>query len=103
MTKKPDILQSINDFIFENSLFLSLQDGESFEGIYKGYEIVPSTFDPEKTVLSYTFEINETEKPFKSGSLKLAQQMKDIKEGTKVEISRSGEGPKTTYQVKIIE
>ena len=102
MVKKPTELKSINDFIFENSLFLSLQDGESFEGIYKGYEIVPSTFDPEKEVLSYNFEVNGTEKPFKSGSLKLAQQLKDIASGTNVRISRSGEGSKTTYKVEVL-
>src|SRR3990167_6957107 len=92
--------QDIDKFIFDNSLFLNLQDGESFEGIYKGYEIVPSTFDPDKEVLAYNFEVDGVEKPFKSGSLKLARQMKEIEEGTTVKISREGSGSKTTYTVE---
>lgn len=102
MTTKKEAEKSINDFIFENSLFLSLQDGESFEGIYKGYEAVPSTFDPEKEVLAYNFEVNGVEKPFKSGSLKLAVQMKDVAIGTIVKVSRTGQGAKTTYKVDVI-
>lgn len=102
MATKKEMEKSINDFIFENSLFLSLQDGESFEGIYKGYQAVASTFDPEKEVLSYDFEVNGIVKPFKSGSLKLAQQMKDVAKETKVRISRTGEGSKTTYKVEVL-
>ena len=77
----------------ETSPFIRLQDGESLEAVYNGYKIIPSRLDPDKETVQYKLG----EKYFESSSGALAKQFDEIKEGTKIKITRQGTGNKTKY------
>lgn len=80
----------------ENSKFIKIKSGESFEGVYEGYkEGVNMNGEP---AIIYKFDGKE----FKSSSAKLAESFDKIAKGTKVKISREGEGLQTKWEVETL-
>jgi hypothetical protein len=70
--------------------YLTLEDGESTEAVYKGFKMVPSTFDPEKENFRFMLEIKiagETQLKFwDTSSNKIAFIFDQCKEGDRVVI-----------------
>lgn len=94
--------KTLGDFVKDNSKFLKLGNGESFEGVYKGYKVGPSKFDPEKETCVYKFSCEgEDEKfvYFQTASVAVAKIFSQYKGGEKVKITRQGEGTNTKYKI----
>lgn len=80
----------------DNSKFIKLESGESFEGEYEGHkEALNMNQEP---TIQYKIE----GKTFNSSSGALAMTMSDIKIGTKVRITKFGAGMQTKYQVEVL-
>jgi len=90
--------KSLDEFIEENSSFITLADGESIEGKYEGYEVTSSFFNPDKEVIQY--KING--KVLSTSSVKTAKEFAKVKEGDIVKVTRIGTGNKTLYKVEKI-
>ena len=86
----------------EQSDFISLKDGEEFTGVYKGWKLVGSRFDPEKQIPRFTFEINGKEKSMDNGNGSLLDFLDGITEGQTVNIKRTGEKVQTKYHGTIV-
>lgn len=78
----------------ENSRFIKLSDGESFEGTFEG-------FAKSKYMGKEIIEYSLSGKTLSSSSGRLALVFDSIKPGTKVKVTRTGEGLKTFYDVEI--
>lgn len=93
--------RTLNDFVKDNSKFLRLANGESFEGVYRGYKITSNQFDPEKETVVYKLEYTDG-KPafFQTASVAVARVLGKFKGGETVKIVRHGEGTKTKYEIK---
>ena len=92
---------TLKEWADKNSPFLRLEDGESAVLTYKKYEFVPSTYDPKKQVVQYTFEdLEGNEKLWGSSSNKIARFFADKVGGELVEIKREGVERNTKYDIK---
>lgn len=92
-----DILSDISDFI-------SLKDGESFEGKFVSAKQVVSRFDPEQESIEMTFEVNGKEKT--TSGVRLARMILDagVKENDMVKVTRvSTKGTKVEWKVVKLE
>ena len=84
---------------FKNSKFLALGDGESFKAKLKDSKAVTSRFDAEKEIIRYTFEFPDgVVKYWENGSGKNLEILSGLY-GHTVEITRSGEGNSTKYEI----
>ena len=93
---------TLKEWADKNSPFLRLENSEVIDLVYKKFEIVPSSFDPKKESVQYTFEDREgDEKYWTSSSNKIARFFADRVEGEVVRIKREGEGRETKYTVEI--
>ena len=98
-TKEEVVAGKLGDWGRQNSKFLVLKDGDEYTGIYQGFSIVPSHFDPAQTTCAYNLD----GMIFNSSSRKLAVQMDNVPHNSKVRIKRKGNGAKTSYSVEVIE
>lgn len=77
----------------KRSPFLQLGAGESIVAIYKGYKMVPSSFDPEKENFRFLLGINvlgeEMTKYWDTGANRIALVFDEMKEGEKVKITKT--------------
>ena len=94
-------MKDLENYVKENSKFLSVQDGETVIMVYKGYEIVSDRFNPGKQTVSYLLQYPDSEKAIQwnKSSNKIAAQMKDITIGETISITRQGEGMGTKYRI----
>lgn len=84
---------------FRNSKFLALRDGESFKAKLKDSKAVTSRFDAEKEVIRYTFEFPDgTTKFWENGSGANLEILSALYNKV-VEITRSGTGNATKYEI----
>ena len=92
-------LQSIYEDAKKKGRFISLGEGESFEGEFVGVEQTTGQFGEVNT---FTFLIEGEEKILNSKSFKLLKGMIDaeVKEKDKVKITKEGTGFKTTFSVE---
>ncbi len=83
----------------KKSMFVSLADGESFEGEFVSVEKTTGQFGE---VNSFHFLIDGEEKLLNSKSFKLLKNMigAKVKEGDKVKITKTGQGFKTNFTVE---
>lgn len=91
----------LNDILNDLSTFIKLQDGESFEGVFKEARKVPSFFNPENETVELVFDIEGKEKT--TTGLRLGRELKNagVKEGDMVKVTRvSTKGTKVEWQVK---
>ena len=92
--------KNLNDFVKDNSKFLRLSDKESFEGVYKGYKVGPSHFDPEKETVNYKLAYDDGKAVFfQTASVAVAKIFGKMKGGEKIKITRHGAGTKTQYKI----
>ena len=93
----------LQDYIKRNSKTVMLKDGETIEVVYRGFKIGANRFDPEKESVYYSLETEFGVKSFQSGALGLANIFDNISEGSKIRLTRHGEGNKTKYKVEVFE
>lgn len=84
--------------------YFTLENGESIKVKFLSFRTKPSTFDPEKQVVEYKFQLEDGKtKTWDNGSAKTADKFDKVKEGQWVVLSRVGEGTKTEYFVKVLD
>jgi len=94
--KKEGGVGKLAEWSKENSKFIKIADGESYEGEYQGYSIGTNmNGDP---AIIYKLDGKE----LKSSSAKLASMFDKLDIGTRVKISRSGEGLQTKWKLETI-
>ena len=75
------------------SAFLKLEGGESIVAIYKGFKIIPSSYDPDKDmfrfILNITVDGEEMQKYWDTGSGKVAMVFDTLESGDKVKITKN--------------
>ena len=86
----------------EKSLFVSIAPGESFVGEFVSVERITDQFGERN---SFTFLVDGEEKKLNSQSFRLLENMKKagVAEGSKVKITKEGEGFKTNYIVELVK
>lgn len=95
--------ESLEDIMFDISDFLSLKDGESFEGKFIKAEKVPSGFNPEDLTVQLTFEIDGQEKKITGARLAKELLKIGVKEGESAKVTRvSTKGTKVEWKVEKI-
>ena len=97
-------MKTLNQYSKERSTFISIDAGESYTGIYRGYKFIEKdSFGETKEYARYMLEDLEDGKvrTFDSLSVGLARAMSGVKEGQEVTISRTGEGRNTKYEVEV--
>ena len=93
--------KTLDQYAKENSKFLTLGDGEKFEGYYVAYRIVPNSFDPEKETIVYKLKHKTGEFTYlQSASTYCAKMFGKLKEGDAVKVTRHGIGMKTKYLIE---
>lgn len=94
-------MSELANFAKRNSQYISLADGESFEGEYRGFKVGVNTLDPSKEVVIYQFETEYGVKSFKSGSCALARLFDNVAKDSHIKITRTGEGNQTKYKLEM--
>jgi hypothetical protein len=93
--------KTLNQFVKDNSKFLRLADGESFEGAYVGYKIATNSYDPEKEMVVYKLRYEDGKEVFwQTASCAVAKLFSKFKGGEKIVITRHGELTNTKYEIK---
>lgn len=81
------------DKVKERSPYLKLENGESIEATYKGYKMVPSTYDPEKENFRFLLEVEllgeKVVKYWDTGSNKVAMVFDVLSPGDRVKITKN--------------
>lgn len=84
------------DFAKRNSSFIRFDEDGVIEGIFGGMKsVLKEVFGEEKEVMRYKID----DKTFDSQSVKLAELMDSIPVGSKVRITKTGQGMDTKYEV----
>ena len=96
----------LSEYVAKNSKYLALDDGESFTGKFKGYEMEVN--EKGEQVPCYKFEDEfKTSKSLTTQSKVLAKFFDEddgkAKLGAIVKITREGKGNKTRYAVELIK
>jgi hypothetical protein len=92
--------KNLNDFVKDNSKFIRLDDGESFEGTFKSFKVVSSQFDPEKETVVYKLAYLDGKESFwQTSSVRVAKLFSKFKGGEIVKITRHGKGNETKYEI----
>lgn len=93
-------MKNLNDFVRDNSKFLRLEDGESFEGFYLTFKVTGSKYDPEKETVIYKLRYEDgKEVYFQTASVAVAKTFGKLKGGEKIKIKRKGAGTNTQYLI----
>lgn len=83
----------------KRSPYLQLEAGESVVAKYKGYKLVPSSYDPTKENFRFILTVNidgqDFEKFWDSGSTKVAMIFDTVDENDEVKITKFVENPGT--------
>lgn len=93
-------MKDLDSYIKQNMKFLTIEDGESVQLIYKGYSIIPDRFKGGETI-SYLFQYPDSEKTisWNKGSSRIAREMKKMAPGDLLQITRNGVGFETKYRI----
>lgn len=95
-------MNDLGDYVNRNQKYIIIKDGDSFEGRYIGFQVVPAYNDPTKETGAYSFEIDGIGKIFKTASVKFANAMKKVDKGQTLRITRHGEMLKTHYDITVL-
>lgn len=98
--------KTLSEFERITSTFITIEDGKSYTGIYKGYKIVEKDFKgTSNTYARYLLEdpVDGITRNFDSRSGSLARQFNKIAKGETVIINRTGERLNTKWMVKIAD
>ena len=91
----------LNSFIKRHSKFLKLADGETITVVYMGYVVGADPRNPDVEKVTYKLKPMDYENALflGSSSVKLARQLKDISVGETIQLTRTGLGKETSYEV----
>jgi len=98
--------KSLEDYAKEQSNFISLKDGEHYDGIYRGYKYVEKEMRGETNeYVRFMIEdlVDNRVRNLDSRSGRLARKMGQVIPGTKIKITRSGESFETDYKIETSE
>ena len=84
------------------SAYLKVLPGEELTVIFQGFKEIPSTYDPEKTAIQYSFIVEGEKKYWTNGSPKVAIFFDDKKEGDIVKIKNVGVADKGKYELSAV-
>jgi len=94
---------SLNDIVNDLSDFISLTDGQSFEGKYVGALKIPSPFDNTKETIELQFDIGGKVKTMTGARLAREMLKTGVKEKDTIKITRvSTKGTKVEWKVEKI-
>jgi hypothetical protein len=88
-----------NEFLKDTVEFITLEDGESFEGKYLTAEFLPTGGYKGAATMDYSFEKLDRKYSLKTTSKTFAQRMEKVAENTNLKITRYGTGPDTKYDI----
>lgn len=91
------------DEVKKRSPYLQVEDGESVVAIYRGFKMVPSSFNPEEDIFRFTLGIGEEEKFWDTGSNKVAMVFDHVKEGEEVKITKSVVNGKNNWKLEPVK
>ena len=93
--------ENLNDILNDLSDFISLQDGQSFEGKYVGAAKAQSQFDPDKETVELSFEVNGKIKTTTGTRLAREVVKAGVKDGEMVKVTRvATKGTKVEWKVE---
>lgn len=87
--RKGVFMGQLADLARQRSPFLRLEANESVIGKYKGFKMVPSTFDVDKENFRFLIETAYGIKYWDTGSNKVAMVFDECKEGDAVKITKT--------------
>lgn len=92
----------LEEFINRNQKYVSLQDGESWKGIYQGYSIGINSFGNETVFWKFKPVGGNNIVTWQNATPRVALTMKKYKQGDCLEIKRQGskENPPTRYDIE---
>ena len=97
------------DKVKARSPFLRLEAGESVVATYKGYKMIPSTYDPDNDIFRFILEIEvdgeKQQKYWDTGANKVAMVFDPLTRGDQVKITKNIDNAgtpkeKTNWQVE---
>ena len=92
--------KTLHDYVKDNSKFLRLDNGESFEGTYVGFKVTGSRFDPGKETVVYKVKYDDGKEVFfQTASIAVAKLFSKFRGGEKIRITRTGSGTNTKYKI----
>jgi hypothetical protein len=93
--------KSLDQFLKDNAKYIKINDGESIEVEYQSYRVIADRFNPGEETIEWSFKYPEAEKsiPWTNKSKSVIEDMKKFKPGEFIRVTRTGEGPKTTYEI----
>lgn len=102
MAKEKEVVSGgLGDMLSDISDFISLVDGQSFEGTFVKAEKVQSRFDVDKETLELTFNVGGKDKTCSGVRLARELHKAGIAEGDKVKVTRvSTKGTKVDWKVE---
>jgi hypothetical protein len=95
-------------FVASRQKYLKLEDQDEFQGYFIGYKIIADKFkiseDPKATTVLYAFRTKE-DRPLEwtCGNVSVANKLVKAKPGQEIRIKRLGKGPKTVYDVVLVD
>lgn len=92
----------LDKFADENSMYLTLADGEEVDVTYDGYEVTKNPYDLTKDIVLYKVIKGTLPKVFKSGSVAVAKKMSKMLVGQRIRIKRMGTGTNTKYEILML-
>lgn len=94
---------TLDTFIKNNRQFIKIKAGETFRGVYRGFEqVVVTSFGQKKEAINYLLQEHGTERvvPWQSSSLAVADKMKNFSVGEEIIIKRTGStATDTKYEI----
>lgn len=99
----------LSDLAKERTPYFTMELGETVRGIYKGFKMVPSTFDPEKDNFRFIIEVNGKNKFWDTSSNKIALVFDKIPEGSVIDVTKSQDGllpsgkPRFAWEIKLVD
>jgi len=92
----------LTEFVKRNRRFVKLKNGEALQGVFRGFKVYPSRFDPEKETVGYQIQPAGSDKTilWENSSTKVAELMAKISVGEEIVIKRSGtSATDTKYEI----
>ena len=95
------LAKDLKSTLDEMSIFLTVEVGDSFTGIYKGFKQIPSRFEPDKQSIELYFGMKDLTKTLTSTSLARFLVEGDINPGDNLKITKvAKKGNQVTWSVE---
>jgi len=95
--------KNLKEYVKNRRKYIKVDDGETIEATYQGFDIIPSKFNADEETVRYKLEIEDEVKPWDTSATSVAEEFAKIEPGQKVSISRKGTGTKTKYEIEKLD